>query len=277
MTKSLFDMKNIIQGTPEWIAWRALHLGASEAAAILGKSKFQTPYQLWCEKTGRAQGFEGNAATLRGSEIEAKARASYEVLNGFIDMPPECVEHPAYKFLSASLDGISEDRKTILEIKYPSQESHDLALHGTVPEHYFIQCQHQLMCVPEAEVVHYWSYREGNGALVKVYPDLKLIEIIMKAEFAFWDLVQSDIAPPLTDKDAKLVDSGEVKNICEILISIKEDKSKSAKIKADELKSKVIKLGGHPRIRCGNVLITESKTKSGEQTFRMTISGGKSA
>lgn len=258
-------VRDLQQNTPEWLAWRMGKIGASSAAAVLGECKYQTAYGLWLVMTGRAEGFRGNEATDRGLEMEPKARASYEILNGFVEMLPTCVQHNEHEKIIASLDGLSFDGKTILEVKYPSQESHERALNGEVPRHYWIQCQHQLMLVPRAEACHYWSYREGNGALVKVVPDLEFQQFLLSAELAFLELVASDVAPSLTERDAKIVDDPAIINICEELLKLKEDKSKLAKVKSDQLKAEVIKLGGHNKIRCGGVLISQSQTG-----YRMT-------
>jgi len=45
-------------------------LGASESAAALGYSQYQTPLDIYREKLGLAPPFEGNAYTLRGSRLE---------------------------------------------------------------------------------------------------------------------------------------------------------------------------------------------------------------
>ena len=39
--------------TKEWVHARMHYLGGSELAAAFGKSKYQTPLQLWMIKTGR--------------------------------------------------------------------------------------------------------------------------------------------------------------------------------------------------------------------------------
>lgn len=267
-------VNDLIQGSPEWIVFRAKHLGASDAAAIMGLSPYKTAYQLWCEKTNRAQAFEGNAATEAGHRMEDVARASYEIQQGFVEMPPVCVEHSKHPIISSSLDGLSDDHKTILEIKYASQKSHEMALSGQVPEHYYIQCQWQLACVPEAEVCHYFSYRDGNSALIEVKPNADLQAKLIEAGLAFWDLVKLDTPPPLTDKDAKLVDDPQVIDICKRLLSLKDVKGKEAKQESDALKVKAVVIGGHVRIRCGGVLISRSVTKSGADSYRMTVSGG---
>jgi putative phage-type endonuclease len=264
---------NLTQGSPEWLAWRLGGIGASEAAAVIGVCKYKTPYKLFLEKTGRIQGFKGNAATEAGHAMEPKARATYEIEHDFVTMEPVCVEHYKHPEIRASLDGLSEDRKIILEIKYPSNESHEMARNGKVPEHYYPQCQHQLMCVPEAEELHYLSFREERGVKVVVKPDPEYQKMLLEAELSFLDLVKNDTPPPLTERDALLVDDDMSKSICAELVSLKQDSSKSAKELSDKFKAQLVEHWNHPRIRCGNVLVTKSMTKAGKPSFRMTISG----
>jgi putative phage-type endonuclease len=134
----------LTQGSPEWLAYRREKRNASESAAVLGVSPWTTPYQLWLEKTGKAQ-TKANAAMRRGTELEPEARAAYEELTGLV-MQPLVLQAGDY---SASLDGMTLEGDLILEIKCPVRGTRsDLwqeVLAGDVPEHYAIQVQHQLM------------------------------------------------------------------------------------------------------------------------------------
>jgi putative phage-type endonuclease len=259
---------SVEQNTPEWLAWRAGRIGASVSAAVLGKNPYTTAYQVFLEMTGRAPSFDGNAFTNAGKEAEGKARAEYEMTHGEFDVfAPICVEHELYPTLIASLDGYSENLKRILEIKYPSEKSHLLAKAGEVPEHYWIQCQHQLACVPEATRLHYWSYREGDGAMVVVDRDEKFIEdILIPAVLAFKELVETDMPPPLTEKDSKWTEAPDVVALCEELKVI-DDKEKK-----NEISAKIIELAGHPKVLCRDVRVTAVKRNGVHSYFKVTLS-----
>ncbi|MCK7472162.1 MAG: hypothetical protein MZU95_16445 [Desulfomicrobium escambiense] len=49
---TLMHIIDLVQRSPEWQAWRAGGVTASEAAVILGRSPYQTPWRLQAEKTG---------------------------------------------------------------------------------------------------------------------------------------------------------------------------------------------------------------------------------
>lgn len=256
------------QRSEAWIAWRLGVLTASRTAAIMGHSEWATPYDVWCEMTGRKQGYQGNKATDRGEEMESPAIAAYEMHHGFIETKPICVLHPTIDYIGASLDAIEMDTLVIGEIKYPSQKSHDKALTGQIPYHYWIQLQHQLMCVPGAPLARYWSHRPDNPAVIEVLPDKAFQAELLEALIAFWDLVRADVPPPLMDRDAKLVDDPLVVALCRKLLKYKEQNDKQAKLMVNALKEKVIEVGGHSRVRCGNVLVTKHSTTG---QYRLTV------
>ncbi len=256
------------QNSPEWLAWRMSGFGSSDAAAILGMSKFMTAYQLYLQKKGLAPGFSGNAYTQAGHDVEDKARAVYEIAHGdFETFTPICLEHSKYDFMLASLDGYSSDLKRILEIKYPSEESHNLALSGSIPEHYMVQVQYQLTVCDEAKHAHYWSFRESNGAMVNIERDEKFInEILLPGVIAFKDLIDSNTPPPLTDKDAKWVDDKETMSYFNEIKAEKDKEKKSA------IAKKILEIAGHCKVRSSIGLVTDVKKNGIHSYYKFTAS-----
>src|SRR5688572_32414800 len=125
----------LVQGTSEWLEHRRKYRNASETPAVMGVSPWITPYQLWLERTGRAQ-TKVNAAMTRGAELEAAARAAYERLTGLI-MEPLVMVDGEY---SASLDGITLSGEVLVEIKTPMQgrnsQTWQMVVANEVPEPY---------------------------------------------------------------------------------------------------------------------------------------------
>lgn len=79
----------LVQGSAEWHAHRAQYRNASETAAVMGLSPWQTPYQLWALKTGRSQP-SINPAMARGTALEPLARAAYETRTDQVMQPLGC-------------------------------------------------------------------------------------------------------------------------------------------------------------------------------------------
>lgn len=189
----------LVQGSPEWLAYRRTMRNASETAAVLCISPWLTPYQLWLLKTGRSE-MNVNEAMRHGTELEPAARAAYEQETGFV-MQPLVLQAGAY---SASLDGITLEGELVLEVKCPYRgEQSSLwqdALKGEVPAHYRCQIQHQLM-VSGAEVAHLWVYAGSRGLLLEVLRDPAAIEQLRLAWDRFQVCLDTDTAPPLCEAD----------------------------------------------------------------------------
>jgi predicted phage-related endonuclease len=65
-------------GSPEWHALRAEGIGASEVAAVLGLSPWQSRFNLWHVKAGTiTETFSGNAATSWGTRLEPVVLDAY--------------------------------------------------------------------------------------------------------------------------------------------------------------------------------------------------------
>lgn len=257
---------DVVQGTDEWHAWRSTGIGASDSAAVLGKSDFKTAYQLFLEMTGRVPRFTGNIATNAGKESEEKARSMFEMMHGdFETFEPICVQHPIYDFMLASLDGFNKNQSRLLEIKYPSEKSHLIALSGNVPEHYQIQMQHQLACCTDAKIGSYWSFREAYGAHVVVKPDLRFIEeILIPSIISFMELVKTDVPPALTDKDSKWEERPEIISLFQELKFIDDKEKKNA------LSAQIINLAGHDKVRCHLAQVTSVKRNGSHSFYKIT-------
>lgn len=219
------------QQSDAWHAWRAKGIGASEAPTVMGVSPWMTRLQLWEIKTGRRKPFEGNWATRRGNDKEAKARATYE-LKYNVDMAPTLVEHSTYPFIRASLDGYNKDLNRILEIKYPGRADHEKAAKGEVPEKYYPQIQHQFLATG-AKDAHYWSFDGESGHLVVVEPDHEYCGKLLSELIRFWDLIQKDIAPEACDKDFEVIADDSLSGYCAQWKEAKKAQDYSTKILED--------------------------------------------
>ena len=106
--------------------------------------------------------------------------------------------------MRASLDGLSFDGSTVLEIKCPmSPRDRTAAQQGRVPPQYYAQLQHELE-VSRAEEVHYWSFDGSAGVLIKVGPDREYLKRLLEAEAVFWQLVRDNIWPEPADGELDL-------------------------------------------------------------------------
>jgi putative phage-type endonuclease len=187
------------QNTPEWLEFRKNYLGASDAPIIMGESPWRTPYQLWKDKLGLGEQQTMTYAMQRGVDMEQNARDWFERETG-ITVSPEVVLHPVIPYMMASLDGISADRKTIVEIKCPGKSDHAIAKKGMIPAKYYSQLQHQ-MEVCGIGRTFYLSFDGESGILLILEKDEDYIKNLLSREAEFWDCVNEFRSPDLCDRD----------------------------------------------------------------------------
>lgn len=186
------------QGTKEWHDLRKSKIGASDSPIIMGVSPWKTPYELYLEKMIGAEQ-EVSPSMARGIALEESARERFQEKTGIL-MMPQVVLSSEREWQMASLDGISFDGTSILEIKHAKKEVFEMAVKGDLPDHYMIQVQHALDTTGAAKC--YYVVSDGEKDVwVEVFPDKKLIQKIRDANEKFYACMKSGEPPALTEKD----------------------------------------------------------------------------
>ena len=163
---------DLIQGTPEWEAFRLEHDGASEAAVMLGLSSNATRTELLDAKaTGVGKQFSEFVQTRildRGHEIEALARPIIEKRLG-IKLYPVTYSRGR---LSASCDGINMAGTACWENKQWNEALAEAVAAGELPDSHMPQPQQQLMVTGAEKCI--FSVSDGteeNTISMEVFPD----------------------------------------------------------------------------------------------------------
>lgn len=243
----------LTQGSPSWLEYRLAKRNASESAAVMGLSPWQTPYQLWLAKTGRAT-TKVTPAMQRGTDLEPAARAAYEAQTGLV-MQPLVLQDGAY---SASLDGMTLEGDLILEIKCPVRGSRsdlwqDVSA-GKVPENYMVQIQHQLM-VSGSETAHLWVFDGTAGILHEIVRDDTLMEGIRAAWDGFQQYLDTDTAPPLSEADT-VVRSDAAWSAAAAAYTTAKRSAEEHTEQLDAAKAALVALAAHPREAGAGVSVT---------------------
>ena len=192
------DDKNV-QGSPEWLENRRKYIGASDAPVIMGVSPWSTPYKLFEDKMGISSNEGSDFIKNKGHRLEIISRELFEKEFN-IKVTPQVVYSKDKSFMMCSLDGLSDDKKLAVEIKYAGKDKHEMARNGKIPECYYPQLQHQLACTG-LNSIWYCSYNGDEIINVLVDRDEKYIEDMIEKEEKFWHGVQTFTPPPLTNKD----------------------------------------------------------------------------
>ncbi len=176
------------QGSSAWLAWRNEGIGASDASTIMGENRFKSREELLHKKIHQINE-PANAAMMEGTRLEPQAKMAYEKSVGF-NVEPLCIESIEYPWLKASLDGISQKRDSLVEIKCGKSAMRE-AQRGIVPTYYYGQIQHQLM-VTGLDKIDYWCYRpESGGILLEALRDNSYIRRLLMIELEFYNAMNN--------------------------------------------------------------------------------------
>lgn len=139
------QIQNVTQGSPEWQALRANHNTASEAPAMMGKSKYQSRSALLEQKaTGMVEEITPAQQAIydRGHAAEAAARPIAEEIIGDELFPATALDDDGV--LLASFDGVTMLEDVIWEHKLINDKLRAATV-DTLEEHYKIQMDQQLL------------------------------------------------------------------------------------------------------------------------------------
>jgi putative phage-type endonuclease len=200
-------IRDIAQGSPEWMALRVGKIGGSRIADLLteGRSGAESltrrkyKNELIRERlTGRKLDTYKTPAMQRGIDLEPMARAWYEVkYNTFVDQVA-IVLHPSINGGQCSPDGIVEATNSLIEIKIPNPENHldNILTGGKQLEQYYDQVQWQLACMPEKEFCDLVSYDPEmpdhlQGFVKRIYRDDEYIQTMQNAVIVFLSEIET--------------------------------------------------------------------------------------
>lgn len=155
-------IKHTFNTREEWLKNRVKGIGGSEAAAVLGLSKWLSNYDLWAIKTGKKEpeDIAGKDYVQYGIKAEPLIRGLFALDNPQYEVLYEennSYQNAEYPFLLASLDGILKERATgkigVYEGKkadlYSWKEAEEWD--NKIPQQYYCQILHYFIVVPDLE------------------------------------------------------------------------------------------------------------------------------
>lgn len=127
----------------EWLAERENGIGASEVAAILGLSPWDTPYSLWLKKTHQVEPEPENFAMRRGHYLEDAVVQWWQDETGEKVIKASAADiiyvHPDFPYMRVTPDRVVRGRKKLLEVKSTAGYMGD-----EIPDYYLAQCMYQM-------------------------------------------------------------------------------------------------------------------------------------
>lgn len=272
-------MTELIQNTPEWLAWRKNGIGASEANIIMGVSKFKTPLELWKEKVDPTPPKdESNFITDKGHALEDIARKNYE-FETFLDWKPKLAEHSEEPRFRASLDGWNDTKNSTWECKYMGLDKYknlrnrNLPIRERVPEEYWPQLMHQVM-VTNAEQIRLTGIVDHKVKKELLKGETEQFTLGIKVTEEHHQYIKNELVPrlfeflvcvdsktrPVSNRDDVILSKDA--DLSKLLTKYKNIKTKVDKLAKEEkdLKKQIfaISLKIHNKVECKGHKISES-------------------
>ena len=199
----------------EWLEGRNRQgIGASEAAAAVGMSPWQSPIELWKLKSGLAQpkDLSDNPAVIQGNRMEPAIRDFFMAIHTEYSLeyhPYDLLFQKERPWLFATLDGELTDqdgRRGILEIKTATPNGKagwDKWANGNLPQNYYIQTLHQMLATGFDFVRLYAALYSINGDITMREYEIERddaqedMEWLLEQEAEFWGKVQNGVMPAM--------------------------------------------------------------------------------
>ena len=202
----------------EWLQKRCEGIGGSDAAAILGYSKYGTPLTKWMEKTGRLKKKASGEAIEVGNILEGPIRR--EVLPDYLKKRGDYYEiiesgymlrSALYPWMIGNLDGEIKLNGKLMGLEIKTGSSYVLKDWGgkdgnEIPDAYYCQVQHY-MAITGHEAFLVFGLIGNTRVLRIIERDEEFIGELVSREKLFWDLVQQNdpgSAPLPTGKDCDM-------------------------------------------------------------------------
>jgi len=187
----------------DWLEARRVGLGGSDVAAILGLSKWGTPFSVWQDKVGISKPDRDNEAMYWGRKLEDLVAERFQEVTGLKTRRQNAIfVHYECPWMIANVDRVIVGENKGLEIKTTSEYMRDQWQGDSIPDIYYCQVQHYI------EVMGWnscWAavLIGGNKFVHKEVPrDPEFIRLLIEKEREFWETyVIPGTPPPLTCED----------------------------------------------------------------------------
>jgi len=196
--------------TPEQLEFKKGKIGASQCAAALGVSPWQSQAGLYHEILGNVIPEPLGEKGIIGNEMEPVIIKAYERETGIKVYPvPDTLIHPKHPWMIAHLDGAMPEYQMTLEIKNIGWTvAHHWGENGDpkgTPMYVTAQCVHQAILaeVDRIDVAAFFGGNELRVYPLDITPEAKAS--VMNGLTRFWDKVTNKVQPEMTDKDIDLL------------------------------------------------------------------------
>ena len=172
----------------DWIKYRKMGIGGSDAGAICGLNPYSTAMTVYADKISEEIYEYDNEAMRQGRDLENYvAQRFMEETNLKLRRVNAICVHNKFPFMFANVDRMIVGENIGLECKTTNILNADKWKDNNVPAHYQIQCHHY-MAVTGAKAWYIAVVIFGKDfKYVKIDRDEEIIENLIKIESDFWN------------------------------------------------------------------------------------------
>lgn len=189
----------------KWLKLRSQGVGASDISTILGLNRFQTPIQLWLERTGQVPPKDQTLPMRLGHETEPIIAKLFAEETGLELYPLGLWQSKTREWHTATPDRGIVGHNALLECKLTGYHMASEWEDGQTSDHAELQSQGQ-MYVTGATMVYVCALVFGNGVSLEireVHRDDAVIAHILRAGEEFMNCIRSRTPPAAVDHDTE--------------------------------------------------------------------------
>jgi putative phage-type endonuclease len=184
----------------EWLEARRLGIGASEAAGVLGASRWSTPFKVFQAKTGALEIVPQTEAQKWGHKLQdLVGQEIADELGGRWERDERLLRSKKYPWMLATPDGrliLVDGTRTPGEIKTTGDKD---AWDDGIPRETFIQCQQQMVVLEARMVIVGVFFRmEALSYWARCHRDDEFIDtVLVPGTQRAWEGIQKGVLPPV--------------------------------------------------------------------------------
>lgn len=193
----------VIEHSSDWHNQRKQGIGGSDAAAVLGYSRWHSAYDVWRSKIADNVADADNESTRRGTRREPELVREYCNLTGKTVYKAPTLVHPSINYVHANLDGIIPGER-VIEAK-TARRSDGWGEPGSedIPIDYYLQTQHYMLIAVALDLIPASDplcdiFVSIAGEAIQCYTiagNKELWEAMLNQYAVFWRHV-TDLTPP---------------------------------------------------------------------------------
>lgn len=186
-----------------WLKQRKKGIGGSDAGIILGVNKYKSAYTLWAEKSGLVDPEDAQTeATWLGNQLEEIVAKRFEEETGKkvqrSSFSYKSAEHP---FMLANIDRKVVGENAGLECKSANLFTEQDYRSDVIPPSYYAQILHYMAVMDFDRMYLAVAVLQRGFFIYTIEREDPVVqadmEALIEAEMAFWENVQTGIAPEM--------------------------------------------------------------------------------